>query len=166
MCSGYKGRVWWRQREGWPWLEHLLPLQHHPSVAASKQESAGLVRGTIYSSTHKNLSRLIWLFTLLFFHRDVLQLFKCKNRVPPWVFQSSKKKTKQANTLKPISVDWYINLCMCARALSPILQWGPAGGVPFRVSTWNPSSESCGTCPVFINILPFCNTQTGHERTG
>lgn len=52
---GYKGRVRWRQREIWSGLEHHLPLQHHPSVAASKQESAGLVRGAVCSSAHKNL---------------------------------------------------------------------------------------------------------------
>lgn len=57
-------------------------------------------------------SQLTWLSILVFFHRDVLQLFKSKNRVPPWVF-----KKKRGNTLKPISVDWWagvwISDCVC-----------------------------------------------------
>lgn len=97
VCFGYNERAQWGQREAWSGLEHLLPLQRHLSVAASQQESAGLVRGGVCSPAHENLT---WLSTLVFFHRGVLQLFQCKNRVPPWVFQKSGRT---------LGVDWYIN---------------------------------------------------------
>lgn len=63
----------------------------------------------IYS---QELSQLTWLSILVFFHRDVLQLFKCKNRVPPWVFRKTGEhpKTNQCQLM-----DGYMNkrLCVC-----------------------------------------------------
>lgn len=48
VCSGCKDCIWWRQREVWPRVDHLVPLTRHLPAAESKQDPAGLVSVSLF----------------------------------------------------------------------------------------------------------------------